>query len=357
MKKTKLGFTLGEILICMMIIGIIMTLSASTLVTLKSSYTSLSYFTFKNMQTAVRELYAGQTAKTTDSNSAIMMCTRSDGKSVYVLKPDDYEPLTDEEIKANVQIDIPKCSKMASDVAKGTNTVCNLMVKMLNTTGKINCNNLYTAGFGDSDKDPSIQNLEANNPNFVTTNGQRYYLTKRTFNSSVSSEYGYRLLAVDLNGKSKPNKTNTSKKNPPDIITFMIMDNGELYPLGVAADNMKISSKKTTNYLSSKLKGYYYSDKKDRTQGIPSDCYLKTNSGTKQVCNYAVVNVQNDNKLSIYTYREAYCKSLGLNKTSTYEKYCYGITGNELCPPSTNEKRFDMCQVETIKPLFRFNLS
>lgn len=290
MKTNKLGFTLGEILICMMIIGIIMTLSASTLTTLKSSYTSLSYFTFKNMQTAVRELYAGQTAKTTDDSSAIMMCTRSDGKSVYVLKPDE---ITEDLEKPNT---LPKCSKLPVDVAKGTNTVCNLMVKMLNTTGKINCNNLYTAGLGDSDKDPSIQNLEVANPNFVTTNGQRYYLTKRTFNANVSSEYGYRLLAVDLNGKSKPNIVNTKKKNPPDIITFLIMDNGELYPLGVAADNLRISSKKTANYLSSKLKGYYYSDNKNRTQGIPADCYLKTNSGTKQVCNYSVVHVQNDNK-------------------------------------------------------------
>ncbi len=59
MKNKKIAFTLSELLVCMTIIGVIMALSANTIKIVKASYTSLSYFAFKNLQDAVGTLYSG----------------------------------------------------------------------------------------------------------------------------------------------------------------------------------------------------------------------------------------------------------------------------------------------------------
>lgn len=346
MKKIRKGFTLGEVLICIMVIGIIFALSVQTLKIIRTSYTALSYFAFNNMQAIARELISGQTAKTTESST--ILCRRSDGTSVHVLKPDQME-----EEAGGV---IPSCNQLA--VGSGSNTVCKNLVEMSNTTGATNCTNLFTALISEETDEPYISDFNHLNPNYITTNGQRYYITSRAYDARISDEYGFRLIAIDLNGKSKPNTIEKSaNKIPPDVITFMLMDNGEVYPLGVAADNLPITGDKTAQYLTARVKGYYYNENSERTSGIPSDCYWKTKDGTIQLCNYAVVPIKNsDTNLAIFSYREAFCASLGQNRTATYADYCYGINQNELCPPSNNEKRFDLCQVETIKPLFRYNL-
>ena len=61
--------------------------------------------------------------------------------------------------------------------------------------------------------------------------------------------------------------------------------------------------------------------------------------------------------LAVYTYREAFCTALGQKKKPTYTKYCDGLTGDLNCPPSTSDKRFDLCIPETIKPMFRYNFN
>ena len=63
MKINKKGFTLGEVLVCIMIIGIIMALSMQSIKMVKSSYTSLTYFALKNVQDLVGEIYSGETLK------------------------------------------------------------------------------------------------------------------------------------------------------------------------------------------------------------------------------------------------------------------------------------------------------
>lgn len=346
MRKNNSGFTLGEVLICMTIVGVIMALSVQTLKIIKTSYASLGYFVFNNTQTLTRELYAGNTAKDSPQDSSIMLCKKEDGTSTYVFKPDS-------EVEDTGTV---KCNELPANTT-GTNIICRKIVEMSNTSGKIDCDNLFTAEVSDGEKEPYISDFDSKNPNFITTNGFRYYLTKRTFNSSISNDFGFRLLAVDVNGTSKPNVIDPDDdKMPPDVLTFMIMDNGEMYPLGVAADNLKVAGNKTVQYLNPKVKGYYYSYNPERTEGIPQDCYVDTQNGKRQVCNYAVVYVQNDKGNTLFSYREAFCNSLGQNKQPAYADYCYGITGNELCPPSNSDKRFDMCQVELIKPMFRYNL-
>ena len=43
MKNKKFGFTLGEVLICIMIVGIIMAVATRTIKMIKASYTALTY--------------------------------------------------------------------------------------------------------------------------------------------------------------------------------------------------------------------------------------------------------------------------------------------------------------------------
>ena len=325
MKKIRKGFTLSEVLIAVVVIGIIFALSVQTIKIIRTSYTSLSYFAFNNITSIMRELYAVQNAK--EGETSTILCKKNNGTSVHVLKPDQ---MPEEDT-------IQFCNALPT--GSGSNSVCNNIVKMSNTTGATNCTNLFTALISEETDEPYISDFNH-------------------YDARISDEYGFRLIAIDLNGKSKPNTIEKSaNKIPPDVITFMLMDNGEVYPLGVAADNLPITGDKTAQYLTARVKGYYYNENSERTSGIPSDCYWKTKDGTIQLCNYAVVPIKNsDTNLAIFSYREAFCASLGQNRTATYTDYCYGINQNELCPPSNNEKRFDLCQVETIKPLFRYNL-
>lgn len=344
MDKNKKGFTLGEVLICIMVVGIIMALSVQTIKIVKTSYASLGYFAHKNVTAMARELFSGQMPG--ENTSDVLLCRLTNGESTYVLKP-DLLPETNA---------LLNCRDLSTET--GTNTVCNSLAEMSNTSGKILCGseNLFTAAINDDTDEPYISDLNADNPNFITTNGQRYYITKRSFDTKISDNFGFRIIAVDLNGKSKPNSVETdSKKMPPDIIMFVLLDNGDIFPIGVAADNFNISDGRIVQYINSKVKGYYYSYDTNRTEGIPSSCFVKTTSGTKQICNFAVVYAQNDEGTSFFTYREAYCNALGTNKEPAYKNYCYGKTRNILCPPSSNEKRFDLCNVENVKPLFRYN--
>ncbi len=355
MKKNKKGFTLGEVLVCVAIIGVIMAISVQSIRIVKSSYTSLAYFSFNTLKLMTAELYAGDMPtgglKDSDGNtlsSAVTKCKKSDGTIVNVIKPDN-EPAESTEI--------PFCSQIGQQGGSRTNLFCNTLVAMSNTVGATNCDDLASSAMNSETQEPYISSYDYDSPSFIATNGQRYYITEWAFNSAVSSEFGYRLVGIDLNGKSGPNKTDTeseSTSRPPDIVTFLVMDNGEVYPLGVAADNLKQASNRVVMYLNSKAKGYYYSYNPDRTEGIPQECFLNTASGSKQTCNYAVVYLQNDEGTSFFSYREAYCKTLG-GKSSNYENYCLGLSSSELCPPSSSDKRFDLCLVENVKPMFRYN--
>lgn len=333
MRKKKAGFTLGEVLVSIMIIGIIMAISMETIKIVKSSYTSLAYYEFKNIQQIAAEMIAGIMPYTEEDSAGPRTIThrQSNGVNVQVITHDDE-------------------------------VFCNTLVQMSNTAGATNCDSLLTASF---DTEPYVD-IDGNTaPTFLSTSGKKYYLTSRTSNSNISSEYGYRLLAVDLNGSQKPNTTRRLTREIPDIVTFMIMDTGEIFPLGVAADNIVLPNGQSVLYLNSKLKGYYYSDitreddESGNKKGVPSDCFMNTKDGTSQICNYAVVYIPNhtrnaNNNQAFYTYREAYCGSLG-SKQSHNGIYCDGLTPEPNCPPSESNTQFDVCRVENVKPVFRYN--
>jgi hypothetical protein len=217
-----------------------MAISVQTTKIVRTSYTTLCYFAYNNVQDMVRELFAGETA--INSKTATMACrtfTQSGiGINKYVLKPDNVDDV----------VGVPLCLNLTNDT--GVNTFCNQLVDMLNTSGTINCSDLYTAAINPSTDEPYISDLNAQNPTFITTNGNRYYLTKRSTDAKVSDTFGYRLLAIDLNGKRPPNATDTNRKDqPPDIVTFLIMDTGEVFPLAAAADNYMMNDGKNGLYL------------------------------------------------------------------------------------------------------------
>ncbi len=376
MKKYKNGFTMAEILIVLMIVGIIMALSIRSIKIIKSSYASLTYFEFNTIKQIAAELIAGQTPT----------------------------PLLDEDekpIQLNSTID-GKNGKKLTVINTDDEIFCTAVTAILNTRGKNNCTNFFSAEISN---EPYLDiDFSKATPNFSTTNGRRYYVTQRIKNNNVSDLYGFRLIAVDLNGKSKPNSSLSSVRRPPDVVTFLMLDNGEVYPLGVAADNLKISDENTLQYLNSKLKGYNYNSykitKDQETQqetieyayeedengvktggyrassAIPSECYTRNKKG-KMSCDFGVTYLQNEenNKgekgaLSLFSYRQAYCSSL--SKAPTYAKYCENIDKHPLCPPADetlcpsgdnapqdeNSKNcnIDLCTVENVKPLFRFDL-
>ncbi len=372
MQKNKNGFTMAEILIVLMIVGIIMALSIQAIKIVKASYASLTYFEFNTIKQIAAEMIAGE------SPNPLL---------------DEFEK--DEKVLKLTSTIEGKNGKTLTVINTDDKVFCRAMVSILNTKGKKDCDNFQTASYN---TEPYLNidfNKEKNN--FSTTNGRKYYLSKRTQNGNVSDIYGYRLIAVDLNGKSKPNSADTSVRKPPDVVTFLIMDNGEVYPLGAAADNIELPNGGSLQYLNSKLKGYnfdsYYVDEYDEMQNpiiieayetdesgnkiggyrassaIPSECFKLKSSGNMS-CDYGVEYIKNENSvnskgekgtLSIFSYRQAFCSSL--SKPPAYKKYCENINKYSLCPPVDNglsdeekKKKFDLCAVENVKPLFRYDL-
>lgn len=384
MKRHNNGFTLSEILISMAIIGVILAISINAIKLVKASYTALAYFAHRNIVNMVGVLYSGTITSSettrggdiTDEDGKfirrgivtsqklgvdsliyddgttkealqpmVTRCVNSKGKIVNVLKNDD------EKYSSTVS-----CSAR-NNIAPGTNLFCKSLVALTNNAGTTRCDNAHLpAPSAGSEGDPTMSIPNLNEPNFTLTNGMRFYISSWSKNTNVSNDYGYRLITVDLNGKEKPNNENSV---PTDLVTFLILDNGEVYPLGAAADNLTQNGKKI-QYINARVKGYYYAYKNANNEVIsrtttPLEC--SNQKIDKYKCNFGVVQLKNDNEVkttTTFSYREALCtakKNLGIG----YEKYCLLQSQSSLCPPSEDAKKFDMCSVETIKPMFRYN--
>ncbi len=339
MKKYKLGFNLSEVLICVVIMGIIAALSVQTLKIIKASYASLAYFEYNSMRQIAGEMIAGRGPSDTSNLQTIRF---DNNLNKYVITDDN-------------------------------SIFCRALFNLVNSSGKMDCDNFAAVTQDATSEDPIIlinKNNQNISPNFITANGRRYYISAHQA-AGEQTIYGYRIIAVDLNGTKTPNISIREDNKIPDIISFMILDNGEVLPVGVAADNLQDNqiNDRWIIYLNSKVKGYYYNQyKKDNntvlnydqfrdTSSIPPECKI----GDKQTCNYGVVNIPKmsttQSKTSIYSFREAYCTAFG-NTHSAYQKYCHDLNlRNENCPPSNSATRFDLCTVENIKPMFRYNFN
>lgn len=401
MSKYNKAFTMGEVLIVLTIVGIIMALSLKTIKMVKSSYTPLAYHAYYTVKDVANILTSSVLSQDTiiDDSGTIRKGTtikcNDNGKIVTILKPDGYNNNT-----------IPACSSITT--GSGTSTVCNAIVNdIVNTTNMGSttnatpgCDTSKIYSVDTSGTEPTISSLgdNLNSPTFTTTNGMRYYLTHNVAAISGKTKYGFRLLAVDLNGKSAPNITEVTNKVPPDVVTFMIMDNGDVFPLGAAADNVsiKIDSKTppTTqkySYINAAMKGYCYprnedESKKSRelwhcpvTSGayVPPECEVTMkidNSKAGKRCNYLV-----EKPIEPQSFRNAYCATRGnvyfakdasgnivTTDEISYKTYCpdnatLNLSFRAVCPPylasvdASTAKVFDRCDMELVKPIFRFN--
>lgn len=369
MKKYKYGFTLSEILLALVIVGVILAFAVTTLKALKASYTPLAYFANNNVNSMVRVLFSEDMVK-----KNITYCETSDENIATILMPDGY----------NASDKLSKCSELHSTMGDGGySAVCESLVSIVNRSGSYNCSNLSSVKY-DSDyfNEPYIDIDDWNNPTFIATNGHRYYLSKSIYSSThVSPEYGFRILAVDLNGTRMPNYVRKDGKGtlPPDIVQFLIMDNGDVYPIGPAADNLVLTDKKkkeiTVRYMSSSIKGYCRrgSNRSDcagvisSSAVVPERCKVSKNNTDQSKCGF--VDTGNVNM----TYRQGYCASLGVSANTgnlSYPSYCNRVNlacsedsspwycGFMIkCPPTGYSNGYDSCTLENIKPIFRFNLN
>ncbi len=357
MKKNRRGFTLAEVLICMVILGVIMAISVGTLKVIRASYTSLAYFEYKNIQRMAGEMIAGLTPNSIKSEF--------DG---------------DDQNKALITTKMKRATAgNYINVITDDNTVfCKAIASLANTVGEVQCDSFFSVTNETSSmtnqSEPMLNINEDDdtykNPNFVSNSGRRYYISEWQEEGNVSEDYGYRLIGVDLNGTQKPNISLNNTRKVPDIAVFMILDNGEIFPMGVTADNINMPDGRVVLYLNSKVKGYYFKYDPTREGTVPKECKMKltykdANKNdvlTDQVqCNFGVVYAPNENTPGkdgkqnfFFSYREAYCSALG-ERTSAYANYCNSISGQSLCPPSSNEKQFDLCKVDNVKPVFRYN--
>jgi|GEM_PF-6885203 len=367
MKKNKFGFTLAEILLSLVIIGIIMTLSMNSIKIVKTSYTSLTYFALKHVQDMIGALYSGAvTMNKSDVDRPLKAGTDAllfkEGKSSEMLQPMVTQCKNSKGVIVNVlktdgenYSSIVSCSERVQ-TSSNTNLFCKSLAAISNTLGSVDCSNLYSVKTDGTE--PEFSKIDFDKPNFTLTNGMRFYISAwQPPSINVSDDFGYRLIAVDLNGKGKPNSISMQKGFPSDLVTFMVLDNGDVYPLGIAADNYTMSSGKTIQYLTNRVKGYYFSQYASSNDNIPEDCLKAPNSLYK--CNFRVIPLLNENSSkasAIFTYREALCVSKA--KTLAYKKYCGtgSYSQNIHCPPSLDEKKFDLCRVDSVKPAFRYNL-
>ena len=350
MKRNKRGFTLAEVLICLVVIGVIMAISVQTIKIVRASYTSLAYFEFLNIQRMAGEMIAGATPE--------------------ILKD-----------AKGMNIGFPTTSKKSPEgisyttITDDSTVFCKYATALSNTVGtdaENECSSLFDVVEGGGEPKLVIfdngEGSDWDNPTFIASSGRRYYLSNKVpMGSSVSDKYGYYIIAVDLNGTQGPNTTEYDGRKVPDIVNFMILDNGEVLPLGVAADNIKLDKginqeingkkvkERTVVYINSKVKGFYFGHDDARTTS-PRECTIKGSAGGKR-CNFGVIYAPNQNATGqsfFFSYREAYCSTLG-TRESAYADYCAGQPYHTLCPPSDDEKSFDVCRVENIKPAFRYN--
>ena len=388
MNKKRIGFTLAEVLIALVIMGFIATIGFQVMQIQKTAYTSLAYYAFKDLKSVTSEIMLTEMqGKVPEKQQMTSFFSRSDGGEDSGLHERLFK--NDTNLSEN---DAP------------ANSFCLYMAEMMNTQGTIDCSKTNNFTYYQAmDKTKGLNITTTTTPNFTTTNGMRYYIGKwqkldddyEEYNDADdvkknnSTAYGYRIIAVDLNGAALPNTTKqTGNSLPVDIISFAIVDNGEVLPLGVAANNTSVGNK-NYRYLSSKVYGFLYRDVGDSYEkNLP---YFCKNTGKENVtrCNYSKEIIGNkyqatdkdgnstEKNRAIFTFRQAYCNTLQFPAEEIIlPNYCTttiienrstrcpcGNTqdedGNDIeptCPePAAGTILYDICKQEVIKPMFRFN--
>lgn len=333
MNKKRTGFTLPEILMTLVIAGFLAVLTVQAINVNRTAYTSLTYYAFNNLKSAVGELIIPETQGENIQNEET-------GEGEYT------EICTEDETCA---------FEFEERIIKTTANLCDAMEGIMNTQGENSCRNRGNILLQNLDNNPlpSAENL--GDPDFRTTNGQKYYFWGRTAGEPNNGKYGYRIVAIDVNGEGAPNSPEAEGSLPPDIIAFAVLDSGEILPVGVSANNF-ILGNKTYNYLTSKINAFRFKNPDNSETNTPAFC---EKTGT---CDYDKVYLTNGTTKKVgSSFRQAYCGARITDDDVTLDSYCDGIGRHPNCPPYAEgygeENRYDTCKQEIIKPMFRFNFN
>lgn len=345
--KKKAGFTLAEILMALVIMGFIAGAAIPVIQTQKSAYTSLAYYAYENLKSVTGDIMLSeQQGNIIDTEAMTKIVTGPSGFEERILK-------TDGELAEN------------NDTFPERQSFCEYMVSLMNTQGLPQCTTRENRFTYEQARTYTLP--IPTQANIVTTNGQKYYIgawqeqpnewVEVDGNWEKQTNYGYRIILVDLNGEGKPNIIKKDGKSlPPDIVSFAVLDTGEVLPVGTAANDTTIG-RKHYSYLTSKINGFTYSRSKNSHNEnlIPEFC---TNTGTANTrCSYSKEGVLNQTRGGIkFTFRQAYCSVNHSDNELKLKDYCRDIIPNPKCPPTSDPANaYDVCKQEVIKPMFRFN--
>ncbi|MGN0014479.1 MAG: type II secretion system protein [Candidatus Gastranaerophilaceae bacterium] len=279
------AFTLREVLLVILIVGIISVLSLQTLQAQKTKFAFSCYHFYRDLKIAVGHMAAATYGGSLNSFSCESALDKDEDGTAY---------------KACVAAGISAVGGGGNadilDYRLGNN-FCIGLSQYLGTASTIACSagNLNNA---------TLTNIYGNigsgmAPSFKLMNKYLVYVSDRVAGSSTHGTY--RIISVDFNGSSNPNKTGV------DIISFAIFDNGEVLPLGIAADS--------NNYFSAVIK----------VRNILPMPASKKDDVLRALRHPAAIIFSSDKKP--LTFRQAYCDVYG--SSDNYADFCNGISFDE----------------------------
>lgn len=221
------AFTLREILVVILIVGIISVLSLQTVKAQKTKFAFSCYHFYRDLKIAVGHMSSATYGGSLNSFSCEPALDKDDDGAAYkacVTAGKDYvggggnTDILDYRLGNNFCVGLSQYLGTASTIACDTGELNNATL-----------NNIYgNIGSGAL-------------PSFKLMNKYLIYVSNRVEGGTTGSTYNtYRIVSVDLNGSSNPNRPGE------DIISFAVFDNGEVLPLGIAADS--------NNYFSAVIK-------------------------------------------------------------------------------------------------------
>lgn len=224
----KRAFTIPEILIFMVIVGVICTLMMTIIKPNEKYYRYAYYNAYYVLNTAGYNIYQDALDK------------KDADKTGSTYQDTDKE--------------FPQTSTaLSKKLALSTSSSSPADEGYINTTFINNDNNVS--------KNPSASNLEKGKETFIATNSMRFFIAaqndKKPFSISVkdsmtnqSINIKFFVIWVDLNGNRGPNTPVRTNNKKPDIVPFIMTTTGKVIPIGYPTVD--------TTYLSTRLE--YFSD-------------------------------------------------------------------------------------------------
>lgn len=301
MNRNK-GFTLAEVLIMIVIIGVITTLSITVVSTQKAKFGLNCYYLLRELQ-----ITAGSLAARTDEGNLYSKISEQQETT------DESGNTTSEEV---VKYDLTDDS-----------TFCKFLANSLNSASVLKCStsDLFSATTSNIYNGISATAV----PNFRLINRYSIYLSKHVAGGTTAAgevKPGYRMIAVDMNGDGKPNKTDD------DIIAFAIFDNGMVLPYGVAATNTRTDDEGKSEYVP-----YFQTVIKGKNL-VPSKVVLEESNVLNRLEKASIswmfpsVLVKNPDNVAgngiprNLSFKDSYCKVYADEVTWYDSSYCTGYT-------------------------------